>query len=68
DAALVMARRSAIARKASGHGRMLAVDLSREEALKALEGFEDTVALAVHNGPRSCVLSGDEQDVLDLKE
>ncbi|MFE0809333.1 SDR family NAD(P)-dependent oxidoreductase [Streptomyces sp. NPDC058848] len=68
DAALVMARRSAIARKTSGRGRMLAVDLDRDAALEALAGFEDTVALAVHNGPRSCVLSGDEQDVLDLKE
>jgi acyl transferase domain-containing protein len=68
DAALVMARRSSIARKTSGHGRMLAVDLGRQEAQAALEGFEDTVALAVHNGPSSCVLSGDTDDVLLLKE
>ncbi|MEU7161089.1 type I polyketide synthase [Streptomyces chrestomyceticus] len=68
DAALVMARRSAIARRTSGRGRMLAVDLDREAALAALEGFEDSVALAVHNGPRSCVLSGDEDSVLMLKE
>ncbi|WP_063726027.1 type I polyketide synthase, partial [Streptomyces monomycini] len=68
DAALVMARRSAIARRTSGRGRMLAVDLDREAALAALEGFEDSVALAVHNGPRACVLSGDEDSVLMLKE
>ncbi|MEU8340640.1 SDR family NAD(P)-dependent oxidoreductase [Spirillospora sp. NPDC048832] len=68
DAALVMVRRSAIARRTSGHGRMLAVDLDREAAQAALEGFEDSVSLAVHNGPSSCVLSGDEEAVLVLKE
>ncbi|GAA4520921.1 phthiocerol type I polyketide synthase PpsC [Actinoallomurus oryzae] len=68
DGALVMARRSAIARRTSGRGRMLAVDLDRDAALRALDGFEDSVALAVHNGPRSCVLSGDEDSVLMLKE
>ncbi|MFI2437079.1 SDR family NAD(P)-dependent oxidoreductase [Streptomyces sp. NPDC018693] len=68
DAALVMARRSAIARRTSGHGRMLAVDLDREAALAALQGFEDTVSLAVHNGPNSCVLSGEKDSVLMLRE
>lgn len=68
DAALVMARRSAIARRTSGKGRMLAVDLERGAALAALEGFEDSVSLAVHNGPTSCVLSGEEDSVLVLKE
>ncbi|MFC8449582.1 SDR family NAD(P)-dependent oxidoreductase [Kitasatospora sp. NPDC057223] len=68
DAALVMARRSAIARRTSGLGRMLAVDLDRDSALAALEGFEDSVSLAVHNGPSSCVLSGEKEAVLTLKE
>lgn len=68
DAALVMARRSAIARRTSGYGRMLAVDLDRDAALAALEGFEDSVSLAVHNGPSSCVLSGEKEAVLTLKE
>ncbi|MCX4849541.1 type I polyketide synthase [Streptomyces sp. NBC_00893] len=68
DAALVMARRSAIARRASGRGRMLAVDLDRDAALAALEGFEEVVSLAVHNGPNASVLSGDEDAVLMLKE
>ncbi|MEU9601936.1 SDR family NAD(P)-dependent oxidoreductase [Streptomyces sp. NPDC048109] len=68
DAALVMARRSAIAMRTSGQGRMLAVDLDREAAAAALEGFEDSVSLAVHNGPNSCVLSGEKDAVLMLKE
>ncbi|MFF1274889.1 SDR family NAD(P)-dependent oxidoreductase [Streptomyces marokkonensis] len=68
DAALVTARRSAIAMRTSGQGRMLAVDLDREAATAALEGFEDSVSLAVHNGPNSCVLSGEKDAVLMLKE
>ncbi|MFI2213278.1 SDR family NAD(P)-dependent oxidoreductase [Streptomyces sp. NPDC020141] len=68
DAALIVARRSAIAMRTSGNGRMLAVDLSRAAALEALEGFEDSVSLAVHNGPSSCVLSGEKDAVLTLKE
>ncbi|GGQ16155.1 phthioceranic/hydroxyphthioceranic acid synthase [Streptomyces virginiae] len=69
DAALVVARRSAVLlRTAAGTGRMLAVDLDADAATAALEGFEDCVALAVHNGPSSCVLSGDGDSVLLLKE
>ncbi|WP_462203178.1 type I polyketide synthase [Frankia sp. CcWB3] len=68
DAALVMARRSAIARRTSGHGRMLAVDLDVAGVRAALAGFEEFVSLAVNNGPTSCVLSGDGEAVLTLKE
>ncbi|MGF1428117.1 type I polyketide synthase [Kitasatospora sp. LaBMicrA B282] len=68
DAALVVAGRSTVVKRTSGHGRMLAVDLSPEAAAKALEGFEESVSLAVNNGPRSCVLSGDGDSVLVLKE
>ncbi|MFI5763608.1 SDR family NAD(P)-dependent oxidoreductase [Streptomyces sp. NPDC051563] len=69
DAALVVARRSAVLlRTAAGNGRMLAVDLDADSAAAALEGFEDCVALAAHNGPGSCVLSGDGDSVLLLKE
>ncbi|MGW4808650.1 type I polyketide synthase, partial [Kitasatospora sp. NPDC004272] len=68
DGALVVSRRSELLRQVAGFGRMLAVDLGPEEALAALEGFEGLVELAVHNGPRSCVLSGDGESVLLLKE
>jgi phthiocerol/phenolphthiocerol synthesis type-I polyketide synthase C len=68
DAALVIARRSAVARRLSGRGHMLAVDLDVDAARAALAGFEDSVSLAVHNGPSSCVLSGDADAVLVLKE
>lgn len=68
DAALVVARRSAIARRTCGKGLMLAVDLGVEEAREALRGFEADVSLAVNNGPTSCVLSGKSDMVELLKE
>lgn len=68
DAALIMARRSALVARTAGLGRMLAVDLDLDRAREALEGFEDSVSLAVNNGPTSCVLSGDTEAVLMLKE
>jgi phthiocerol/phenolphthiocerol synthesis type-I polyketide synthase C len=68
DGAMVVARRSAIAQRTSGKGRMLAVDLDVESAKAALAGFEEGVSLAVNNGPNSCVLSGDTELILALKE
>ncbi|AGL13749.1 type I polyketide synthase [Actinoplanes sp. N902-109] len=68
DAAMIVARRSALARRTSGRGRMLAVELDVAGAQAALEGFEETVSLAVNNGPRSCVLSGDDDSIQLLKE
>ena len=68
DAARVVARRSAIIRRKSGQGLMLAVDLDVAAARAALAGFEDRVSLAVNNGPTSCVLSGDAEAVTTLHE
>jgi phthiocerol/phenolphthiocerol synthesis type-I polyketide synthase C len=68
DGAMVVARRSAVLREVAGRGRMLAVDLDPAAAVAALDGFEATVALAVHNGPGSCVLSGESDSVLLLRE
>ncbi|MDW4905793.1 SDR family NAD(P)-dependent oxidoreductase [Streptomyces sp. ADMS] len=69
DAALILARRgSLITRKVSGRGLMLAVDLDREAATRAMEGFEDEVSFAAHNGPHMSVLSGDKDHILALKE
>jgi phthiocerol/phenolphthiocerol synthesis type-I polyketide synthase C len=68
DGARIVGRRSALLREVAGHGRMLAVDLSPAAATAALAGFEDAVSLAVHNGPSSCVLSGETDAVLLLRE
>jgi phthiocerol/phenolphthiocerol synthesis type-I polyketide synthase C len=68
DAALVVSKRSDILRQVAGGGRMLAVDLTPDRAEALLKDFEGLVDLAVHNGPRSCVLAGDTDAVLLLKE
>ncbi len=68
DAALIVARRAAIIRRKAGKGLMLAVDLDIAAARAALAGFEDSISVAVNNGPTSCVLSGDTEAVMTLKE
>jgi phthiocerol/phenolphthiocerol synthesis type-I polyketide synthase C len=68
DAACVIARRSSIIRQKSGKGLMLAVDLDLDGARAAIEGFEGQISVAVNNGPRSCVLSGDADAIMTLKE
>ena len=42
-----------------GQGAMAAVELSIEDARRALAGYEDRVSIAASNGPTSTVLSGD---------
>ncbi|TRD17802.1 type I polyketide synthase [Palleronia caenipelagi] len=64
DAARIVGLRSQIIRRKAGKGGMLSVDMSLEEARAQLEGFEDSISIAVNNGPSSCVLSGDT-DALD---
>ncbi|WP_342374008.1 type I polyketide synthase [Myxococcus stipitatus] len=59
DAAAIICRRSKLLRTVSGQGAMFMVDLTLEEAKEALRGFEDRVSVAVSNGVRSTVLSGD---------
>ncbi|QSQ15454.1 type I polyketide synthase [Myxococcus landrumensis] len=59
DAAAIICRRSKLLRTVSGRGAMFMVDLTLEEAKEALRGFEDRVSVAVSNGVRSTVLSGD---------
>jgi acyl transferase domain-containing protein/acyl carrier protein len=59
DAVRVICRRSRLLRRLSNRGAMAAVDLGLEDAQGALEGLEDRLAVAVSNGPRSTVISGD---------
>jgi len=59
DAARVICRRSRLLKRASGKGAMLMVELSLDEARRALASYEDRVSVAVSNWPRSTVLSGD---------
>nr|AQW44891.1 polyketide synthase [Corallococcus coralloides] len=66
DAAAIICRRSRLLRTVSGRGAMVMVDLTLEEAREALRGFEDRVSVAVSNGVRSTVLSGDPAALEEL--
>lgn len=59
DAVRVVCLRSRLFKRIIGQGAMAAVDLSIDEARRALNGSEDRVSIAANNGPQSTVLSGD---------
>jgi acyl transferase domain-containing protein/acyl carrier protein len=59
DAAAIICRRSALMGRFTGLGAMAMVELAASEAADALAGYEDRVSIAVINGPRSTVLSGE---------
>ncbi len=71
DAARVICQRSRLLRTISGRGAMAVVDLSVEETRRVLTGHEALVSIAVSNGPRSTVISGDPaavDEVIDTLE
>lgn len=59
DAVRVICRRSRLLARVAGRGEMAVVELSAAEAERALAGQRDRLSVAVHNSPRSTVLSGD---------
>lgn len=59
DAARIISRRSQIMQRLCGQGAMILVERSPAEAEALLAGYEDRVAIAVCNSPRSTVLAGD---------
>ncbi|HEY6323292.1 MAG TPA: type I polyketide synthase, partial [Thermoanaerobaculia bacterium] len=63
DAARVICRRSRLVRKGSGSGAMAVVALPLDAAREAIRGSEDSLAVAVHNGPASTVLSGEPESL-----
>ena len=62
----IICRRSALMRRKSGMGAMALVDLSMAETRKRLAGREDCIVVAVSNGPRSSVVSGEPDAVAGL--
>ena len=58
EAMRVMFERSRLLRRATQQGGMAAVELTLSEAVEAIAGYEDRLAIAASNGPRSTVLSG----------
>lgn len=67
QAARLVAIRARIMQKATGHGRMVSVELSEALAEQAIVGLEDRVGIAAINGPRQIVLSGDTEPVEALQ-
>ena len=62
----IICRRSALMRRASGHGAMALVELSFDAAQARIAGREAQLAVAVSNSPRSSVISGDPQAVAEV--
>src|SRR5690606_38135145 len=65
-AARVVAARSALLGELAGTGGMLATELSREQAQAMCSEFTLDVSVAVHNGPRSTVLSGTDAALIAM--
>ncbi|MEM9457630.1 MAG: acyltransferase domain-containing protein [Myxococcota bacterium] len=67
DGVRVICTRSALMRRQSGKGAMLAAELPIDEATALIAGHEQQVAIAVSNGPMSTVLSGDGEILEQLR-
>ena len=59
DAARVICQRSQLMQRTSGQGAMAVVGMTATEATETIKGYEDKLSIAVHNSPRSVVLSGE---------
>ncbi|MFJ7244250.1 type I polyketide synthase [Kitasatospora sp. NPDC098652] len=68
DAAAVICRRSRLMARLGGRGRMLATDLSPDEAELVAARYPDALCVAVENSPRSTVLAGDPESLARLAE
>jgi myxalamid-type polyketide synthase MxaE and MxaD len=66
DAAAIICRRSRLLRRISGAGAMAVVELSVDEANVAIRGYESRLSIAVSNGVRSTVLSGDPRALTEI--
>ena len=59
DALRIICRRSQLLLRTSGKGAMAMIETSLEEAKEHIKGYEAKLSVAVNNGPKTTVLSGD---------
>ncbi len=59
DAVKIICQRSQLMKQTSGRGGMALVEMSYENAIAAIDGYEELLSVAAINGPTSTVLSGD---------
>ncbi|GHH38909.1 hypothetical protein GCM10017774_29590 [Lentzea cavernae] len=68
DAATLVAARGRLMQELEVRGAMVSLRATEEEALDLLSGHEDAAGIAAVNGPRSVVLSGAEDVVLEIAD
>lgn len=66
DAAGIALHRGRLMHEMAGRGRMSAVELTPDDARKALRGYEERLVIAAVNGPESVVLSGEPQALAEV--
>ena len=59
DAARVICKRSQLMQRTRGHGAMAVIGLPYTAVEQLLKGYEGRLSIAVENGPKSTVVSGD---------
>lgn len=65
DAVYVIYIRSTLMQELKGKGRMLSIELPKEQVEELIDEYEDDVRIAVVNAKSSCVISGTE-DILEI--